>query len=300
MQAEILRTASDFVYLHDEWDPLLERSGSRSIFLSHTWLSTWWKHFGDGCRPLTVIVREGSRLVAVAPLMVSRWEGFRHLGMIGCGTADYEDFIVDSSADRRAVLDLILEMLSVEFRGPINSAEVDAFFEAIIRYSTQRHGSAAGGYSLLENDRTADFYRSLAQELFRDGRLDLQALLLDHQIAAVQFNVADGDHYYYLLPAFDPSFSQYSVGRLLLVHLLEQCFDKQMAEFDLLFGSEPYKFDFATSTHRLMSLATFAPTARGKLAYWWFGPLRWRIRQSERARQLMPLLRRVGLLRRVS
>ncbi|HUX87485.1 MAG TPA: GNAT family N-acetyltransferase, partial [Chloroflexota bacterium] len=78
------------------------------------WLTTWWPHFGQNNQLRIVTVRDAGRLVGLAPLMISRWEGFRHLGMIGTGLADYEDLIVADDAVRVSVISAILDALDAD------------------------------------------------------------------------------------------------------------------------------------------------------------------------------------------
>ena len=55
--------------LEPEWRELLSGCSLRNVFLSPTWLCTWWDVFHDGRELLPLSVREGGRLVAVVPLM---------------------------------------------------------------------------------------------------------------------------------------------------------------------------------------------------------------------------------------
>jgi len=144
------------------------------------------------------------------------------------------------------------------------------------------------------------FYRDLARTLFVAGYLDLQVMYVGEQIAALNFGAKYGDRYYYIIPTFDEAFGCYSVGRLLLLHLLEQSFEEKMSEFDMLLGNEAYKAEFATNTRELFSFSIYQPTLKGLLAYWWFAQVRRRLRHSRQAQRLVPWLRRAGILRRFS
>jgi CelD/BcsL family acetyltransferase involved in cellulose biosynthesis len=74
-----------------------------------------------------VLVKEAQKLIAIAPLMISPWEGFRHLGLIGSGTADYEDFIVEAGQDHASVCRQILA--TVESRGGWDFFQFNRFRE---------------------------------------------------------------------------------------------------------------------------------------------------------------------------
>jgi CelD/BcsL family acetyltransferase involved in cellulose biosynthesis len=58
-----------FQALKGEWDELLARCPQRTPFLTHDWMTIWWKHFGVGKELCTLVLREDGRAVAIAPLM---------------------------------------------------------------------------------------------------------------------------------------------------------------------------------------------------------------------------------------
>src|SRR5581483_9001175 len=49
-QRLVAEPCSGFDELREEWARLAE--ASRNVFLTHTWASTWWRHFGAGRRLL--------------------------------------------------------------------------------------------------------------------------------------------------------------------------------------------------------------------------------------------------------
>ena len=93
-----------FEALAAEWNALLEHSRFRSIFLTHEWQTTWWRHLGAGDLWI-VALREShhSRLVGIAPLYFMRhstgqFAGLRVLHLVGCvEVSDYLDVIVDAA-----------------------------------------------------------------------------------------------------------------------------------------------------------------------------------------------------------
>src|ERR1051326_5801751 len=68
MKLETIRTVDDFLALRDEWNSLLESSASSCVFLTHEWLSTWWKHLA-GNRKLSILtLRDGGHLIGILPV----------------------------------------------------------------------------------------------------------------------------------------------------------------------------------------------------------------------------------------
>jgi CelD/BcsL family acetyltransferase involved in cellulose biosynthesis len=88
--------------LASEWNPLLQRSRSDSIFMTWEFMDTWWDVYGERFSPLVLVARDRDRVCGVAPLMVSRGEGpvgsqLRCLEYCGQGTdvtPEHMDFFV--------------------------------------------------------------------------------------------------------------------------------------------------------------------------------------------------------------
>lgn len=97
----VITTPAGFDSLEAEWTQLLEESNG-TVFQSFEWQRTWWKHFAgqDASAKLYIVVlRDLSRLVAIAPLFIEsvRRVGIirlRRLGFIGGGITDYLDVVV--------------------------------------------------------------------------------------------------------------------------------------------------------------------------------------------------------------
>lgn len=88
-----------FEALRADWDALLERSASRSVFQTWEWQLGCWRHFGDPYRLLLFSVRDGDgSLAGIAPLRVRRDGGLlsgRAVTFLGATpvSSDYLDLI---------------------------------------------------------------------------------------------------------------------------------------------------------------------------------------------------------------
>src|SRR5262249_34976111 len=85
---------------------LLKSSASDCIFLTHEWLSLWWKHLSEGRRLSIILVRENNGLIGILPLaerpaqysrMMPRTLEFLGSGVIGSA---YLDAIIASGRER--------------------------------------------------------------------------------------------------------------------------------------------------------------------------------------------------------
>jgi CelD/BcsL family acetyltransferase involved in cellulose biosynthesis len=59
--------------LAPDWRELFQRIGCRNPFLSHEWVTSWWRHWGGHHRLLVITIRNRvGRLVAVAPFAIQQ------------------------------------------------------------------------------------------------------------------------------------------------------------------------------------------------------------------------------------
>ena len=98
LQTTGLTRARDFESLREEWSELAEQCPDATIFQSQEWLSSWWEHLGRrtiGRKLLLIIVRQDGKLVGLAPLMTSFWQGtpLRRVSFLGVGVSDYQDVL---------------------------------------------------------------------------------------------------------------------------------------------------------------------------------------------------------------
>jgi CelD/BcsL family acetyltransferase involved in cellulose biosynthesis len=98
MKLQTIETIEEFVAQHDQWNALLESSTSNCVFLTHEWLSTWWKHLAQG-RLRILTARDRGNLIGILPVaekpaQVTRMMP-RILQFLGCGGigSDYLDLI---------------------------------------------------------------------------------------------------------------------------------------------------------------------------------------------------------------
>jgi len=84
--------------LEAEWNALLERSANHVPFLRHEYLNAWWQTRGGGEWPAAalavVTARQGGKLVGLAPLFLTEWQGRRALLLLGSiEISDYLDLL---------------------------------------------------------------------------------------------------------------------------------------------------------------------------------------------------------------
>lgn len=97
-----LRSDEEFGSLQGEWDNLVARNRSTSIFLTWEWLYSWWNHFGGNQDLRIVTIRnEAGRLLGIGPFSIRNYGGFLHGKVLGfLGTAPLSSEYLDIIADR--------------------------------------------------------------------------------------------------------------------------------------------------------------------------------------------------------
>jgi CelD/BcsL family acetyltransferase involved in cellulose biosynthesis len=106
MRIDSYQTLEVFATLKPEWNALLHRSATDTLFLTWEFQSTWWAHFGAGLE-LRVLTARGDdgRLAGIAPLYVERDQtGRGTLRLVGgLEVADYLDIIVTPEQARESI-----------------------------------------------------------------------------------------------------------------------------------------------------------------------------------------------------
>lgn len=91
---EVLQDADALARAETDWWDLWRRSPEASPFQAPAWLLPWWEVFQPG-ELRTVAVRDGGRLVALAPLYREDGPYGRRLLPLGIGLSDLSDWLID-------------------------------------------------------------------------------------------------------------------------------------------------------------------------------------------------------------
>ena len=84
-------TQESFDSLASCWADQSHRLRWSSVFVLPAWLKVWWQEFGAGAEPYLGAVRQGEKIIGIAPLLVREGEA----SIIGSAdVCDYLDFVV--------------------------------------------------------------------------------------------------------------------------------------------------------------------------------------------------------------
>ncbi|MEW5795008.1 MAG: GNAT family N-acetyltransferase [Candidatus Zixiibacteriota bacterium] len=106
MIIDLIENIDGFRRLEPEWNGVLERNRHDNPFMTFEWLLSYLEVYGHSVNLFVVVVREGSRILALAPLMINEKQ---HLVFIGYPHNDYADIIV--SGEHPSALDAVCSVL---------------------------------------------------------------------------------------------------------------------------------------------------------------------------------------------
>ncbi len=105
---------SGFDALAGEWNALLRRSATNTLFLTREWQKVWWQILGDGALRLMAWRDPAGALIGMAPLFFAAGEpGPAEIAFVGCReVSDYLDFIFDRQHESACYRALVEELAS--------------------------------------------------------------------------------------------------------------------------------------------------------------------------------------------
>lgn len=97
------------------------------------------------------------------------------------------------------------------------------------------------GYLKALPPRDRSFSLEISRFFSSNGWLRLYLLELSGKPVGALYGFGYGGKFYYYLSGFDPRYSRYSVGNLLVAKAIEKSIEEGLSEFDFLRGDEDYK-----------------------------------------------------------
>ena len=100
----VITEPEEFATLKEVWNRLLPQcADDSSIYLTHEWLSTWWKYFGYGKKLHLLLIEKGLQVIGVVPLMEVEYRAplhrFHVLETVGSVNCNYIGLIPPENGD---------------------------------------------------------------------------------------------------------------------------------------------------------------------------------------------------------
>lgn len=119
------------------------------------------------------------------------------------------------------------------------------------------------GTAIVSQPETRRFYTESARWAARHGFLQLAFLRLDGVAIAFHLNLVAAGVHYHVKGGYDPSYQQYSPGKVLHRLLLERAFGEGLSRYDFLGADEPYKLQWASEARELVLFQAFRRSPAG-------------------------------------
>lgn len=142
-----VKETDDFQDLKETWNILLKCNLlGDNVFLTWEWLSTWWKHFKEGRKPLILLVEDKDEVLAIAPLMLSKYKlpmfgTIKKVEFLGARHSDYNNFIIVKKATQclRLIISYLMDTIAdwdwIELKEIPETTENANYLEALFSYS---------------------------------------------------------------------------------------------------------------------------------------------------------------------
>lgn len=299
-----------------QFEEVFAASDERDIFTSLSWLTAWWRTYGEGRKMRVLEISEHGSPVGYAPLMsttIGKVLRLSILEFIGTGQSDrlgilavdgrkdvhsaawkhmresgrwdtidlrdmredgstvaallegmpeaekettrapfipilgeHRDYLSGLSSNARHNLGRLWHRLVEEkgarveaFRDP---SDMDFCYRTLLELNAMRWKTI--GVSTLAADDMKAFVRLVLQEHARKGQVVFHMILVKDAPIAITYGFAFDNRYLYYLSGFNPEYSTYGPGKVLLSKIIEYCYAEGFNEMDLLRGDEPYKYSF--------------------------------------------------------
>jgi CelD/BcsL family acetyltransferase involved in cellulose biosynthesis len=163
----------------------------------------------------------------------------------------YDIFLRNLSHNRKYDLRRKLRRLEREFivtfadySEPQSCVEgMNEFFEL-----HQKRWESKGLPGIFSVQAFRDFHLEIARHFSQKGWLRLYLLKLSGRPAAAVYGFRYQNRFYFYLSGFNPRYSRYGIGNLLLSKAIEKSIQEELTEFDFMRGAEEYKDRWNTTS----------------------------------------------------
>ena len=124
---------------------------------------------------------------------------------------------------------------------------------------------ARGGSQAMQTAREVAFHQAFSRIALERGWLRLFLLRVDGRPIGGLYGFRRGPRFYFYQSGFDPAWRKHSVGLVTMGLAIKQALAEGAEEYDLLHGTEAYKFRWARETRDLARIHLFPPSWRGWL-----------------------------------
>jgi serine acetyltransferase/CelD/BcsL family acetyltransferase involved in cellulose biosynthesis len=123
-----------------------------------------------------------------------------------------------------------------------------------------------GGSQAMQTARELAFHEAFSRTALERGWLRLFLLRVNGRPVGGLYGFRRGPRFYFYQSGFDPAWRKHSVGLVTMGLAIKHAIAEGAEEYDLLHGTEAYKFRWANETRDLSRVHLFPPSWRGWLS----------------------------------
>ncbi len=136
------------------------------------------------------------------------------------------------------------EKYNVEFTRQANIESLQEAMKTFFYLHEKRWRSRGLLGSFGEDPKFRDFLLDVSKCFAERDWLNLSFLTINDEPISSALCFEYNKTLYYYHPGFDPAYSKFGVGNLLIMHLIGDSIRRGLKRFDFLKGAEPYKYDW--------------------------------------------------------
>ncbi|MCM4167331.1 hypothetical protein DHD08_06490 [Arenibacter sp. H213] len=132
------------------------------------------------------------------------------------------------------------------FYGTINLEEYNHNFDNLLNLIKKRWNDLGMENDIITNQ---DYYRELCYNMILDQTASLNVLYANDEIVATSICFASKKELYFAITTFDIDFRKYNLGHLLIMYIMDWCFENGFETFDYSKGTYEYKTRWSNTTY---------------------------------------------------
>lgn len=153
----------------------------------------------------------------------------------------------------------------VEFDVCHEAADIEAAFDHLARLHRARWDSKAPGEGAFRTDRYLAFHGEVVRRCARHGWIRFVRIRVGGQPVAIMYCYWFQREMSFFQSGFDPAFSKYSPGSVLLSQAIENAIEEGATVFDMLQGDHEYKQSWSNDRRITFRLTAHSTSLRGHL-----------------------------------
>jgi CelD/BcsL family acetyltransferase involved in cellulose biosynthesis len=194
----------------------------------------------------------------------------QHVSPIVSTTGAYEDWRARSRPRWGAPLERFRRKMFREHETEVSVVEAPLDLDAELArgFAVEASGwKGESGTAILSDERTATFYRAVADSFGARGELRLSRIVIDGSWAAFDLCLLHADRLYLLKTGYDERFRRLAPGLVMRLSIIERCFELGIEAHELLGDEAEWKRKFATGERAHVAFRAYERGLRGSMRY---------------------------------